>query len=35
MSLASGHQRILVAALGALVMMVLGKVNEFHSRPEI
>jgi hypothetical protein len=27
MSLASGHQRIMVAARGALVMMVLGKVE--------
>lgn len=35
MSLASGHHRIMVAARGALVMMVLGKVNEFQSRPQI
>lgn len=28
MSLASGHHRIMVAARGALVMMVLGKVEK-------
>jgi hypothetical protein len=31
MSLASGHHRIMVAARGALVMMVLGKVTEVCS----
>jgi hypothetical protein len=35
MSLASGHHRIMVAAQGALVMMVLGKVTEVCSRPHI
>jgi len=35
MSLASGHHRIMVAARGALVMMVLGKVTEVCSRPQI
>lgn len=35
MSLASGHHRIMVAARGALVMMVLGKVTEVCSRPHI
>ncbi|PNY27368.1 hypothetical protein TCAP_02710, partial [Tolypocladium capitatum] len=35
MLLASGHHRIMAAALGALVMMVLGKVMEVCSRPRI
>lgn len=33
MSLASGHHRIMVAARGALVMMVLGKVMKGYSGP--
>ncbi|POR39588.1 Ent-kaurene oxidase [Tolypocladium paradoxum] len=35
MLLASGHHRIMEAARGALVMMVLGKVMEVCSRPRI
>ena len=35
MSLAAGHHRIMAAARGALVMMVLGKVTEVCSRPHI
>jgi hypothetical protein len=37
MSLASGHHRIMAAARGALVMMVLGKVEKlsYSSRPQI
>ena len=35
MSLASGHHRIMVAARGALVMMVLGKVKKGCSGPQI
>ena len=33
MLLASGHHRIMAAARGALVMMVLGKVQIISSRP--